>query len=176
MDPPREQPHQFNKSRKRQEDWHSTHAVWLPLSWPEAPKGTRAGRDGGGPGTSLALSSFPPLPLLVGMQMHSLQLASAEGLSIQGGLLGPRLFVFSLTAFSNPENLVFGARFQAETFLEILLCLPLTLLDPASSTESVSPPPSSSPWLACRASQDLHFVPGNSSSPHFSQGHGERLA
>lgn len=50
-----------------------------------------------GTGTSLALSSLLSLLLFAGMQIYSRQLASTEWLTIQGGLLGSGLFVFSLT-------------------------------------------------------------------------------
>lgn len=72
---------------------------------PAAP-GERTGPDCGPPlssppavgtGTSLALSSLLSLLLFAGMQMYSRQLASTEWLTIQGGLLGSGLFVFSLT-------------------------------------------------------------------------------
>lgn len=53
-----------------------------------------------GTGTSLALSSLLSLLLFAGMQMYSRQLASTEWLTIQGGLLGSGLFVFSLTVSS----------------------------------------------------------------------------
>lgn len=78
------------------------------LNLPAAPAG-RAGPDSPsllspapvvGTGTSLALSSLLSLLLFAGMQMYSRQLASTEWLTIQGGLLGSGLFVFSLTVSS----------------------------------------------------------------------------
>merc|ERR1712227_563752 len=76
---------------------------------------------------SFLLSSILSVMLFAGMQLYKTQLASAEYLTIVGGLLASFLFILTLTAVGNLENCLFGHQFQAKLFPEVVLCLGIAL-------------------------------------------------
>uniref|UniRef100_A0A7N9D368 Dolichyl-diphosphooligosaccharide--protein glycosyltransferase subunit KCP2 n=1 Tax=Macaca fascicularis TaxID=9541 RepID=A0A7N9D368_MACFA len=87
-----------------------------------------------GTGTSLALSSLLSLLLFAGMQMYSRQLASTEWLTIQGGLLGSGLFVFSLTKAPGWQMLTGAMTFLSSPYSFIFSMVGLYYINKISST------------------------------------------
>uniref|UniRef100_UPI00398E68C8 dolichyl-diphosphooligosaccharide--protein glycosyltransferase subunit KCP2-like isoform X2 n=1 Tax=Pristiophorus japonicus TaxID=55135 RepID=UPI00398E68C8 len=76
---------------------------------------------------SFLLSSSLSILIYLALEKYRAKLANDKGLIFFSGFVGSYLFIFSLTALNNLENMMFGMGFEASFFPEVLSCFILAL-------------------------------------------------
>ncbi|XP_078422114.1 dolichyl-diphosphooligosaccharide--protein glycosyltransferase subunit KCP2 [Cetorhinus maximus] len=76
---------------------------------------------------SFLLSFSLSILIYSALKIYKAKLVNDKGLIFFSGFVASYLFIFSLTAVNNLENMVFGMGFEASFFPEVLSCFGLAL-------------------------------------------------